>query len=80
MVSRTVAETHCLDENTRRSDESKGRCLCQATNATHLAVLSSARAETGDRVHESKNIQQPQDHADDDDSIQDRLDGTRHGL
>ena len=50
----------------------------EMTATTHLDRWSPAHAETGDRVHESKDVQHPQDHADDDDGIQDRLDGTRH--
>jgi hypothetical protein len=32
----------------------------------------------GDRMQESKGIQEPQDYTNDDESIQDRLDGARH--
>lgn len=50
----------------------------EMTATTHLDRLSPAHAKTGNRVHESKDIEQPQNHADDDDGIQDRLDGTGH--
>jgi len=34
--------------------------------------------DVGDFTHEPKNGQEPQDHGNDDDSIQDRLNGSRH--
>jgi hypothetical protein len=50
----------------------------EMTAKMHLDRLSPAHAKTRNRVHEAKDIEQPQNHADDDDGIQDRLDGTGH--
>ena len=48
-----------------------------------LKVLDRRRllsnAETGEIVEQSKCVQEPDHHTDDDYRVQDRLDGTRHG-
>jgi hypothetical protein len=45
----------------------------------HLAgVLSTLQVEPGEVAQESKNIQEPQNHTDDNDGIQDGFNGPRH--
>ena len=49
MVSRAVPETRCLDENTKRSDESKVRCLFQEGDQRDPFGLSIVTCPRGDR-------------------------------